>query len=224
MTCRAHRLIIAGFIGASISGAAAVASAQELAPAQVQALTIPKRIDLAAKPSTFGILKTSPGLQAPATSLAGPPAPTTLSPLNGLSLGGPSLSAPPATSSTADDPSQSAVTQRNGDIHYNVAPDSGFTPFIGIGAGRATGLLNSGISQPTPYDSGDALHAYQGQAGFDYKLDKDTHLDFDYRMSNTQRPNVPMLDNANIADQGRDHAAILSLHYSLDPVLRRPPD
>jgi hypothetical protein len=215
-----------GLVGASIASVAAIASAAELTPGgQLQTIAIPKRIDLAARPASLNGLKVGDGLQATDASLSGPPAPTRapLSPLNGLSLGAPSLSAP-AASSSVDDDSTPALTQRNGDIRYSVAPNAGFTPFVGLGAGRATGLLSSGLSHPTPYDTDDSLHSYQGLAGFAYKLDKDTSLDFDYRMSNTQRPNVPMIDNANVADQGRDRAAILSLHYDLDPVLRHPPD
>ncbi|HTP83924.1 MAG TPA: hypothetical protein VMQ11_13320 [Alphaproteobacteria bacterium] len=209
MTCRAIRLFIAGFIGAWLAGGAA--SAGELTPGQFQfqTIAIPKRIDLAAKPA---------GNSLPAMDTT--PAP--LSPLSGLSLNSLSLSAPAAPGS-ADDDSKPALTQQNGNIRYSVIPNAGFTPFVGIGAGRATGLLSSAPSHASPYDTTDSLHSYQGVAGFAYQLDKDTSLDFDYRMSSTQRPNVPMLDNANIADQGRDHAAILSLHYTLDPVLRRPP-
>jgi hypothetical protein len=222
MTCRALRLVIYGLVGASIAGSAAVAQAGELTPGQFQfqTIAIPKRIDLAAKPGAS---------QPTDTSRSGPPAPvlaplsSALLPLTGLSLDNPSPSARSAPTSTGDD-TRPAVTQQNGNIRYSVLPDAGFTPFVGIGAGRATGLPNSGLSHPTPYDTDDALHSYQGVAGFAYKLDKDTSLDFDYRMSNTSRPNVPMLDNANIADQGRDRAAMFSLHYSLDPVLRRPPE
>ena len=215
-----------GLLGASIACGAAVASAAELTPGgQFQTIAIPKRIDLAARPAGLTGLKAGDGLQATDASLSGPPAPVRapLSPLSGLSLDNLSLAAPAAINSVRDD-SNPALTQRNGDIRYSVAPDAGFTPFVALGAGRATGLLNSGLSHPTPYDTDDGLHSYQGLAGFAYKLDKDTSLDFDYRMSNTQRPNVPMIDNANVADQGRDRAAILSLHYDLDPVLRRPPD
>ncbi|MBV8537141.1 MAG: hypothetical protein JO128_16195 [Alphaproteobacteria bacterium] len=216
MTCRALRLFIVGLIGTWLAGG--VAGAGELTPGQFQfqSISIPKRIDLAVKPANVT------GPQAADTSLAGSPLSmrTPLSPLSGLSLN--TLSPPAAGGSPSDD--QPALSERNGNIRYSVIPNAGFTPFVGIGAGRATGLLTSGLSHPTPYDTADSLHSYQGQAGFAYRLDKDTSLDLDYRMSNTQRPNVPMIDNANIPDQGRDRAAILSLHYTLDPVLRRPPE
>jgi hypothetical protein len=210
--------LIAGSIGTWLTSGAA--GATELTPGQFhfQTLAIPKRIDLAAKPA---------GVTGPQPADASPSAPMSLrvplSPLSGLSLNSLSASAPAAAGRPADD-DRPAVTQQNGNIRYSVIPNAGFTPFVGIGAGRATGLLTDGLSHPAPYDTGDSLHSYQGVAGFAYRLDKDTSLDFDYRMSSTQRPNVPMLDNANIADQGRDRAAILSLHYTLDPVLRRPPD
>ena len=223
MTCRALRRVITGFVGIWLASGAA--SAGEVTLGQFQTLAIPKRIDLAAKPASLSGLKARDGLLA--AEMSGPPVPAhaPLSPLSGLSLDNLSLSAPAASSTTtsaSDD--RPAVTQQNGNIRYSVIPNAGFTPFIGIGAGRATGLLNDGVSHPTPYDMNDGLHSYQGMAGFAYRFDKDTTVDLDYRMSSTQRPNVPMLDNANIADQGRDRAAILSFHYALDPVLRRPPD
>lgn len=218
MTCRTLRLLMAGSLGIWLAGG--VASAGELTPGQFhfQTIAIPKRIDLAAKPAN---------VTGPQPADASPSAPISLrvplSPLSGLSLNSLSASAPAPAIRTSDD-STPALTQQNGNIRYSVIPNAGFTPFVGIGAGRATGLLTDGLSHRAPYDTSDSLHSYQGMAGFAYRLDKDTSLDLDYRMSSTQRPNVPMLDNANIADQGRDHAAILSLHYTLDPVLRRPPD
>ena len=61
----------------------------------------------------------------------------------------------------------------------------------------------------------DGLRSYQGVAGFAYTLDKTTKLDFGYRISNTQRANVPVGDNTDIAGAERDRAAVLSLHYDL---------
>lgn len=218
-----------GLVGAAI---ATTASAADLTAQQKQTIAISKRQEPAAKSGsiatqsvTLGGIKTGAAF-VPTTEAALPALPQQppISPLSGLSLHNLSLS-PPAggpTAPSAAASSPSALTEQNGSIRYSVAPESGFTPYIGLGPGRAAGMLGSGMS-PSNVDGSDGLHSYQGVAGFAYKLDKDTRLDLDYRMSNTQRPNVPMLDNATMADSERDRAAMLSLHYDLDPVLRRPP-
>lgn len=218
MTYRALRLLLIGFLGVSAALPAVAARAGDLTVGQLQTIAIPKRADPGLQPISLSGLKPGNGLQIADMPFAPGRAATT--PLSGLSLDPLAATSPPARAATYA--STPAVTQQNGNIRYSVDPDSGFTPFVGIGAGRATGLLGTGLPQSSSSDSSDALRSYQGLAGFDYKLDKDTHLDFDYRMSNTQRPNVPMMDNASMADSGRDRAAILSLHYDLDPVLRQP--
>lgn len=236
MSCRALRLLITGLIGVAVSTAAAPASAadptaQQKQAEQKQMSATAKRRELAAKPAdvtahpvTFGGLKTGTAL-APTTEPALPALPlqAPASPLNGLSLSSVTLSPPPATTPSAAGSGTSPLSEQNGGIRYSVVPNSGFTPYLGLGTGRAAGILGNGISHANSSDGSDGLHSYQGVAGFAYKLDKDTRLDLDYRMSSMQRPNVPMLDNANMADSERDHAAILSLHYNLDPVLRPPP-
>src|SRR5215469_9005243 len=111
MTCRALRLVMYGFVGASIAGSAAVAQAGELTPGQFQfqTIAIPKRIDLAAKPGDR--------LQPTDAALSGPPAPartplsSPLLPLSGLSLNSTSLSAPSTASSSVGD-DKPAVTQQ----------------------------------------------------------------------------------------------------------------
>lgn len=233
MSCRALRLLITGLIGAAVAATAASAAdltVQQTPTQRKQTTAPPKRHDTAAKPAevttqavTFGGLKTgntlSPSTEAP---LPASPLQAPTSRLNGLSLDSASLSPPPtAASGGASGPS--FLTEHNGSIRYSVVPNSGFTPYVGLGAGRAAGIVGSGMSPTNLSDGNDGLHSYQGVAGFAYKLDKDTRLDLDYRMSNMQRPNVPMLDNANMADSERDRAAILSLHYDLDPILRPPP-
>lgn len=226
MACRAVRLFAVGFTAASL--ATATARAGDLTIAQAQTITIPKRTDAAGPPAAAGLpptlgggLTTGAALTAPATR---PPAVDV--PLSRLSLENLSLVPPPPPSTdgtravSSGDPS---ITQQGGHIQYNVIPNAGFTPYLGLGAGRAAGMLGNGTGRLDGYGADDGLHSYQGLAGFAYRLDKDTRLDLDYRMSTTQRPNVPMLDNANVADSERDRAAILSLHYDLDPVLRAPP-
>ena len=218
---RAFRLLIGGLIGASVLGAATLASAGGPTAEQLRALQIPKRYDLTAppaasaatRPANFDGLKLGSGLQPPSLP---PPAPSL--PLNGLSLDMPPLGASP--SSPAGAGGTSALSQQGGNILYSVLPNAGFTPYIGLGGGGAAGKLDNGLAGTL--DGG--VRSYDGLAGFAYRLDKDTHLDFDYRMSNTQHPNVPIDNNPDIADAGRDRAAILSLHYDLNPVFRQPPD
>lgn len=230
---RTFRLFIGGLVGASVAAAAtlthAIAPAFAVGPTpeQLRTLQIPKRTDLSAPPSAAGdTVATLPNLDGIKIgnglrpSIAGSPtsiltpAPTT--PLTGLSLGSPSLSPPLAPSTGSGD--RSALSQQGGNILYSVLPNSGFTPYIGLGAGGAAGKLDNGLT-----GASNGMHSYDGLAGFAYKLDKDTSLDFDYRMSNTQRPNVPIDNNPDIADAARDRAAILSFHYDLHPDFRQPP-
>ncbi len=229
MICRAVRLFVTGLTVACATGAATLAMAGDVTADQHRTIAIPKRVDLAARPASLGAL--TPSLSATpanrltpplAAAIPSPSPPAANAPLTGLSLSTLSLAAPLASDPMPPSPAgESAVTQKNGNIVYNMIPNSGFTPYIGLGAGRAAGMLGSGGSAASADDNTDSLHSYQGLAGFAYKLDKDTRLDFDYRMSNTQRPTVPV-DNASMADAERDRAAILSLHYDLDPILRRP--
>lgn len=225
---RAFRLFIGGLIGTSVAAAATLAYAVDPTPEQLRALQIPKRYDLSAPPAAnraqlpdnLDGLKIGSGLQptkagSPTSVLT--PAPTT--PLSGLSLGSPPLGAPLSPSADANPDGPSALSQQGGNIVYSVLPGAGFTPYIGLGAGGAAAKLDNGLA-----GSSNSLRSYDGLAGFAYRLDKDTSLDFDYRMSNTQRPTVPMDNNPDIADAGRDRAAILSLHYDLNPVFRQPPE
>ena len=210
-------------MGVSVAATAvALANAGEPAIGLKKTVAIPKGENLAARPAgvtarpvDLGDLKAGGALSPP----SGTALPST--PLSGLSLDTLSLLPTAGARDQGRATERSPLTAQHGAIRYSVAPNATFTPYIGLGAGRAAGMLGTGLSESN--GGADSLHSYQGVAGFAYRLDKDTRLDFDYRMSNTQRPDVPVLDNAGIADAEQDRAAILSFHYDLDPVLRRPP-
>lgn len=230
MACRTVRLIMAGLIGAAAAVPATAANAGDVIVNQPPTIAVRKhpnpgsrRTNLSSVPGTLTGLQLGDGLVAASgATLRAPASSAVAPPLSGLSLENLSLAPPlsgpdPARPGQPDAPS---LSQKNGNIVYSVVPNAGFTPYVGVGAGRAPGTVGSGPSRSNAY-GGDALHSYQGLAGFAYKLDKDTLLNFDYRMSNTQRPDVPV-DGANMMDSEHDRAAILSLHYALDPVLKRP--
>ena len=226
---RVYRLCIGGLIGASVAAAATLANAGDVTADQLRALQIPKRHDTAVTPAAAADtdastlpanldgLKLGSGLRPAPGNPTSPLAPAPTTPLVGLSLTSPSLSAPLPSSAGASSPS--ALSRQGGNIVYSVIPNGGFTPYIGLGGGGAAGKLDNGLA-----GGSDSMQSYDGLAGFAYRLDKDTSLDLDYRMSNTQHPNVPMDNNPDIADAGRDRAAILSLHYDLNPVFRQPPE
>jgi hypothetical protein len=213
-----------------LAAAATPANAGDVTANQLRALQIPKRHDTAVNPApaettsadiapaNLDGLKIGNGLRpANAGDPTSPLGPSPTAPLNGLSLEGPSLGASAPSSPTSSSPP--ALSRQGGNIVYSIIPSGGFTPYIGLGGGGAAGKLDNGQA-----GGSDNLRSYDGLAGFAYKLDKDTRLDLDYRMSNTQRPSVPIDNDPDIADAGRDRAAILSLHYDLNPVFRQPPE
>ncbi len=135
--------------------------------------------------------------------------------------GGSSLSGITVTSyrdsaaTVASPPSDPSLSPNR--ILFDVAPRSAFTPYIGLGlGGSATGSALPLHPTGSRLDTPDGTRSYQGLVGFAYTLDKGTKLDFGYRLSNSQRPNVPLADNADMPTAERESAAVLSLHYDLD--------
>jgi len=154
----------------------------------------------------LGLLPPRPDLRA-AGALSGSAA--SRSPLSGLALNPPSDSRAPSSHSDV-------YSTRPSRIQFDMAPSSSFTPYIGLGLG-GTGRLSDPM-RPLGFatDPADSTRTYGGVAGFAYTLDKGTKLDFGYRFSNTQRPNVQIGEDVDSPTAERDRAAVLSLHYDLD--------
>jgi len=193
-----------------------VGSAKSQTPAPDKNGIVLNYANLAAVPTTVdAAIGAEPGLQLfpPRAGLQGlgllADTAATRSTLNGIALN------PPADGRASASRSYQTSAPPNR-IQFDVAPSSTFTPYIGLGLGGSDRISEPMHPLGFAADTTDGARSYEGVAGFAYTLDKGTKLDFGYRMSNTQRPNVPLASDVDSPSAERDRAAVLSLHYDLD--------
>jgi len=109
-----------------------------------------------------------------------------------------------------------------GNLLYDINTGTGFTPYIGVGAGIAQVRMDLG-----GFDDRDYVFAYQGIAGVAYNITNNLALTLDYRYFATLDPKFDLggpgaLAGSTVEAEYRNHTVMAGLRYSFGAPAAAP--